>query len=97
MTKKLYDLDAYEVEFDAEVISCETVEEKERTVYHVLLDQTLFFPEEGGQSPDKGIIGDCNVLDVQINDDIIIQTVVAPMEVGTFVHGRLDWKHRFNN
>ncbi len=97
MTKKLYDLDAYEVEFDAEVISCETVEEKERTVYHVLLDQTLFFPEEGGQSPDKGIIGDCNVLDVQIKDDIIIHTVDAPMEVGTFVHGRIDWKHRFNN
>lgn len=97
MTKKLYDLDAYATEFDAKVISCEQVEEKDRTVYHVLLDQTLFFPEEGGQSPDKGVLGGCNVLDVQIKKDIITHTVDAPLEAGASVHGKIDWKHRFNN
>ena len=54
MTEKLYDQDAYAVEFDAKVISCEAYQEKKESGYHVILDRTLFFPEEGGQSPDKG-------------------------------------------
>ena len=48
-TIKLYDRDAYETEFEAIVLSCETVEDR----FAVVLDQTLFFPEEGGQTPDK--------------------------------------------
>lgn len=97
MTKKLYDLDAYQKEFDAEVISCEERKEKEGTVYQVILNQTLFFPEEGGQSPDKGTIEGVNVLDVQIKKDVITHTLEQPLEVGTKVHGIIDWKHRFNN
>lgn len=97
MTKKLYDLDAYQKEFDAEVISCEERKEKKETVYQVILNQTLFFPEEGGQSPDKGTIEGVNVLDVQIKKDVITHTLEQPLEVGTKVHGIIDWKHRFNN
>ena len=48
MTEKLYDQDAYAVEFDAKVISCEAYQEKKESGYHVILDRTLFFPEEGG-------------------------------------------------
>ncbi len=94
MTKKLYDLDAYAKEFDAKVISCE---EKEERIYQVVLDQTLFFPEEGGQSPDKGTLGECQVLDVQIKGDVITHTLDMPLEVGATVHGVIDWKHRFSN
>ena len=97
MTKKLFDLDAYATEFDAVVLSCEAKTEGEKTEYQVILDQTLFFPEEGGQSPDKGMLGKANVLDVQIKNDIITHTLDAPVEVGTSVHGQLDWAHRFSN
>lgn len=97
MTKKLYDLDAYQSEFDAVVLSCEAKTEGEKTEYQVILDQTLFFPEEGGQSPDKGMLGKANVLDVQINKDVITHTLDAPLEAGASVHGQLDWKHRFSN
>lgn len=97
MTKKLYDLDAYQSEFDAVVLSCEAKTEGEKTEYQVILDQTLFFPEEGGQSPDKGMLGKANVLDVQINKDVITHTLDAPLEAGASVHGQLDWKHRFFN
>ena len=64
MTEKLYDQDAYAVEFDAKVISCEAYQEKKESGYHVILDRTLFFPEEGGQSPDKGTIDGIEVTDV---------------------------------
>ena len=105
MTKKLYYEDAYATEFDAVVLSCEEKErfvktdegERESTVYQVLLDQTLFFPEEGGQSPDKGVLGGANVLDVQVKNDIITHTLDKPLEIGETVHGRIDWKHRFSN
>ena len=89
MTKKLYYEDAYATEFDAVVVSCEGNQ--------VVLDQTLFFPEEGGQSPDKGVLGGVNVLDVQIKNDIITHTLDKPLEVGAVVHGEIDWKHRFSN
>lgn len=97
MTKKLYDLDAYQREFEAEVLSCEERKEKDGTVYEVILNQTLFFPEEGGQSPDKGMIEEIKVLDVQIKKDVIVHTLEHPLEAGAKVHGVIDWQHRFSN
>ena len=96
-TLRLYDADAYATEFDAVVLSCEKVTDKKHTTYAVVLDQTLFFPEEGGQSPDKGILNESNVLDVQINKDIITHYTDAPLTVGDKVHGVINWQHRFFN
>lgn len=96
-TVRLYDQDAYATKFEAEVLACEEVEKKEKKVYQVWLDQTLFFPEEGGQSPDMGTIDSIKVLDVQIKDEVITHTLAAPLAVGTMVKGVVDWKHRFYN
>jgi len=66
-TRKLYDIDAYATEFKAMVLSCEECGQTgsdEQQLYTVVLDQTLFFPEEGGQTPDKGILGDAEVVDI---------------------------------
>ena len=81
MTEKLYDQDAYAVEFDAKVISCEAYQEKKESGYHVILDRTLFFPEEGGQSPDKGTIDGIEVTDVQIKKDVITHSLKEPCAV----------------
>ncbi|MBO5522049.1 MAG: alanyl-tRNA editing protein, partial [Roseburia sp.] len=97
MIKKLYDLDAYQREFEAEVLSCEERKEKDGTVYEIILNQTLFFPEEGGQSPDKGTLEEVKVLDVQIKKDVIVHTLEHPLEAGAKVHGVIDWQHRFSN
>ncbi len=105
MTEKLYYQDAYATAFDAVVLECEekevlvkaAEEEKKITVYQVILDRTLFFPEEGGQSPDKGVLGGANVLDVQVKNNIITHTLDRALEVGEAVHGEIDWKHRFSN
>lgn len=73
-TIRLYDDDAYATEFKAAVLSCEPKTDTDN-LYEVVLDQTLFFPEEGGQSPDKGVINGINVVDVQIKNGVIIHTV----------------------
>lgn len=101
-TKKLYDMDAYAREFEAKVLSCEKItyekeSEENQNVYKIILDQTLFFPEEGGQTPDKGILGNGTVLDVQIKSNEIQHIVTEPLEVGSIVIGKIDWSHRFFN
>ena len=96
-TLRVYDAEAYATEFDAVVLSCEKLTDKKHTTYAVILDQTLFFPEEGGQSPDKGTLNERNVLDVQINKDIITHYLDAPLTVGDTVHGIINWQHRFFN
>lgn len=52
-TKCLYDKFPYETEFDANVLAVKALKE-EQDRYEVILDQTLFFPEQGGQTPDQG-------------------------------------------
>ncbi len=93
MTKKLYDMDAYAKSFEACVLSCKKGEKG----YEVVLDQTLFFPEEGGQTPDKGRINGAFVLDVQIKDAVIIHYLAEPLVEGAQVYGEIDWQHRFYN
>ena len=92
-TKKLYDIDAYMTKFEAKVVSCDRATE----CYQVVLDQTLFFPEEGGQTPDKGTLNGIQVLDVQIKGDEIIHFLGEALEVGATIKGEIDWKHRFSN
>ena len=61
MTIKLYDKDAYQTIFEAQVITCT----KRENDYDIVLDQTLFFPEEGGQTCDHGTLNDVEVIDVK--------------------------------
>ena len=96
-TKKLYDQDAYATQFEAVVCACTAVEDEGVTRYEVVLDQTLFFPEEGGQTPDKGTIAGVEVVDVQVTRGVIKHTLVSALEEGAKVEGQIDWTHRFNN
>lgn len=90
-TKKLYDDDAYLCEFTATVLSCEETKKG----YAVLLDQTAFFPEEGGQKADGGLLGDVAVTDVQLKDGLIYHYCAAPLAVGETVTGRIDFPERY--
>lgn len=73
-TIKLFDDDAYAEEFDATVLSAEYSgygREKEPQILTLVLDRTLFFPEEGGQTPDTGEINGFPVVDVQLDGNVI--------------------------
>lgn len=93
MTRKLYDENAYETKFEGKVLECEKIKDQ----YRVLLDQTLFFPEEGGQSCDRGTLAGLTVLDVQIKDNEVYHFVDCPLEIGSLVKGEIDFSHRFSN
>lgn len=66
-------------------------------IYRLILDRTLFFPEEGGQSSDKGVINGIEVVDVQINNDIVEHYITTPIDEGTQITAAIDWNHRFSN
>ncbi len=91
MTIKLYDSDSYLQTFSAEVLSCAPAGDR----WRVILDQTAFFPEGGGQSPDPGTLGGAQVLDVQEEADGIAHYVDKPLNVGQTVTGEIDWPVRF--
>ena len=97
--KKLYYEDVHMTEFEAVVTEC-TYDEKKK-VYKVVLDRTAFFPEEGGQTADKGsiIISDTTtlpLLDAHIKNDIIYHYIEQEIPVGTKVTGNVDWNQRFD-
>ena len=81
-------------DFTATVVSCEAMEDGKQ--YRILLDATAFFPEEGGQSADKGTINELPVLDVQIKNDLIYHYLEQPLEPGTTVTGHVDGEQRFD-
>lgn len=91
LTEKLYDNNSYLKEFTATVISCEKAENG----YRVILDQTAFFPEEGGQYSDKGFLNDTEVFDVQIKNGELVHYCKSP--VSGLVNGKIDWERRFRN
>ncbi|MBE7019829.1 MAG: hypothetical protein E7411_00140 [Ruminococcaceae bacterium] len=93
MTVKLYDNDSYLTRFDAKVISCE----KNENGYVTVLDQTAFFPEEGGQCADKGTIDGVKVTYVKLSEGIIYHYTEAPLEAGKTVSGEIDFSFRMRN
>jgi len=94
MTKKLYDDMPYENRFEAKIVCIK--EEKGKKL--IELDQTLFFPEEGGQSPDTGTLAGIPVEDVQIKEGIIWHTlpVDADLKEGQCLQGEIDFAHRYD-
>jgi alanyl-tRNA synthetase len=92
MTRRLYHDDAYLRRFDAEVVALTTY----KTAPAVVLDQTAFYPEAGGQLGDRGRLGGAAVIDTQETDDGAIVHVIEgePPAVGARVTGELDWARR---
>lgn len=102
--KKLFYEDVHMTTFDAVVTEC--IYDEKKKIYKVILDQTAFFPEEGGQVADKGTLtfvsneetDPCTLplLDAHIKNDIIYHYVEKEIPIGTIVTGNVDRTQRFD-
>lgn len=93
-TQKIFETNSHMKECSATVLAC-TYDEKKNT-YAIVLNQTVFFPEGGGQFADLGTIANAQVSDVKIIDDVIYHYCNTPLEVGTSVTCQIDWGRRFD-
>ncbi|WP_435360107.1 alanine--tRNA ligase [Haloarchaeobius sp. DFWS5] len=93
-TDRLYYDDQQRTEFEAVVLD---VFEREEG-YDVVLDQTMFYPEGGGQPSDTGSLStddlSVEVEHVQIQDGVILHRTNRDPGKGEFVRGQLDTQRR---
>lgn len=96
MTEKLFYKDAYQKTFEATVTECS----EGKKGYEIILDQTAFYPEGGGQPGDIGYLqtGDqkVKVTDTHEKDGEILHFCGQPLEKGRKVTGSIDWERRFD-
>ena len=82
----------YARELDTVVVSCHACKDG----YEITLQDTIFYPEGGGQPCDKGTIQDITVLDVQRKEDKIVHILKQPLPLGEKVHCVINWEHRYD-
>ncbi len=87
-----FERDPYRTDLDAEVLA--TGEENGRPF--AVLSDTIFYPEGGGQPPDRGLLADVAVLDVQKPRGEIRHYLERPVPRGPATL-RLDWARRFDH
>jgi Ser-tRNA(Ala) deacylase AlaX len=89
--KKVYYTDPYLTELKTSVTSSKT---DERGTWYSF-QETLFYPQGGGQSSDKGWINSSNIVDVQSSEGEVWHLVNSPLSDAVAM--RLDWSHRYTN
>lgn len=87
-----YYVDGYQKEIETKVIECIA----RNKGYDIVLENTCFYPEGGGQPADKGILDGQEVFDVQEKNGVVYHSVKQPMKVGSIVKGEIDWEYRFD-
>ncbi|MBR4990293.1 MAG: alanyl-tRNA editing protein [Oscillospiraceae bacterium] len=91
-TKKLFYVNPHLSRFSARVLSCEETEKG----FEVILEETAFYPEGGGQAADTGILGGVRVLDVRERGEAIVHFCDAALAAGETVEGVIDYDLRFD-
>ena len=100
-TIPLYYNDVQQRSFDASVLASLPIMEgvgPESATHAIVLSETCFYPEGGGQEGDYGSLTtdgtSRQVLDTQKQGDLILHLCDGPFEVGDLVHGSIDWRRR---
>ncbi|CAM4688653.1 unnamed protein product [Lepidochelys olivacea] len=65
--------------------------------FHVVLEDTILFPEGGGQPSDRGLIDDIPVLRVTRQGPAALHFVQSPLAPGSEVLLTVDWERRFDH
>jgi alanyl-tRNA synthetase len=94
MTRRLYHDNAYLTSFEARILDVISSDKG----YELILNQTAFYPEAGGQPSDRGILGGAEVLDVFERDDIIVHLVSSgEFKTNDKIKGEIDFERRIEN
>ena len=93
-TRQLFYENQYMKRFKAKVLR--VLEDK-----YVILDETAFYPEGGGQLSDTGYLifddGKCEILDVKRIGNVIVHKIKGtPPKEGVYVIGEIDWNRRLS-
>jgi len=91
-TKRIYLESPYKVEFEAQVVEKVIWEKKPA----LILDQTCFYPESGGQPCDKGTINEVEVLKVLEDEARIIHLLDEDISSDK-ITGKIEWQTRFDH
>ena len=91
-TKKLYYVNSHLSQFFGRVLCCQPCDRG----FQVILDQTAFYPEGGGQAADTGTLGTVRVLDVRERGGAIVHLCDGPVTVGQTLEGTIDYNLRFD-
>ena len=94
MTEKIYQKDRYLKELEAKVVRTEGA--------GVILDQTIFAPDSGGQPCDLGTISGFKLKNVTEKDGEVVHILeseenVSVLKPGDRVQLQLDWQRRFDH
>lgn len=92
MPKELFYENAYLREHETKVTACEKIGDN----YGILLAETIFYPEGGGEPGDRGWLDKIEVMDTIKKDGEIYHLTKKPLKPGTSVHTRLNWDFRYD-
>ena len=92
-------LDSYATEGYSTVVACTKDEQAGSNMYHVTLDDSVFYPEGGGQPWDLGTVDGIaieKVIKSPASDKHIVVDIPTALEVGSSVHCKIDWGRRYD-
>lgn len=91
---RLYYADTYCKTFTAHIVK---TAQNEQGQPYVVLDNTAFYPEGGGQPADRGTLNGIEVLHVEEVDGEIRHMVAESLSVTQEIDGVINWERRFDH
>ena len=89
----LYYREPYRSQFPAKVLAVSGPDQD--GLYQIILEESAFYPEGGGQPGDRGKIGPAQVVDTRFVEGQQVQFTDRPLEVGETYPAELDFARRF--